>query len=64
MSVSTEMKVRLLPHAESSLISAFQAKLSELRQVFAQELGCEHNELVFDEINDVSCRHCGKDFTG
>jgi hypothetical protein len=25
---------------------------------------CEHTELVFDEINDVYCKHCGKDFTG
>ena len=64
MSASTETKVRLLPHAESRLISAFQAKLSELRRVFARELSCDHDELVFDEINDVSCKHCGKDFTG
>ena len=25
---------------------------------------CQHTELVFDEINDVYCRHCRKDFTG
>ena len=64
MSASIETKIHLLPHAESRLISALQAKLGELRRVFAQELSCEHNELVFDEINDVSCRDCGKDFTG
>ena len=64
MSASIERKVRLLPQAESSLLSAFQAKLGELRRVFSEDLGCEHNELVFDEVNDVSCKHCGKDFTG
>ena len=64
MSASTETKVQLLPRAESRLISAFRTKLGELRRVFAQELGCEHDELVFDDINDVSCKHCGKDFTG
>lgn len=25
---------------------------------------CQHTELVFDEINDVYCKHCRKDFTG
>jgi hypothetical protein len=64
MSALIERKVRPLPRTESRLISAFQAKLTELRRVFSEELGCEHNELVFDEINDVSCKACGKDFTG
>lgn len=40
-----------------------QAKV-QLRRLFSQELGCAHDELVFDEINDVHCRQCGKDFTG
>jgi ribosomal protein S27E len=64
MSASIERKVRLLPQAESKLLSAFQAKLCELRRVVCEDLGCQHNELVFDEVNDVSCKHCGKDFTG
>ena len=28
------------------------------------EQSCEHAELVFDEINDVYCKFCRKDFTG
>jgi hypothetical protein len=30
----------------------------------ADEQSCAHDKLVFDEINDVYCKHCGKDFTG
>jgi hypothetical protein len=29
-----------------------------------QPVFCQHTELVFDEINDVYCKHCRKDFTG
>ena len=61
MSASTNVR---LPETDAPLISAFLAKLDQLRHLFSEELGCDHNELVFDEINDVSCRHCGKDFTG
>lgn len=50
--------------AESPSESTFHAKISQLQRLFSQELGCEHDELVFDEINDVHCRQCGKDFTG
>jgi hypothetical protein len=50
--------------AESPSESTFHAKISQLQRLFSQELGCEHDELVFDDINDVSCRHCGQDFTG
>jgi hypothetical protein len=73
MSASIDSKVRLLrgvmpePVAEprqSALISTFQAKFDRLRRLFSEELGCRHDELVFDDINDVSCAHCGKDFTG
>ena len=28
------------------------------------ESPCPHDQLVFDDINDVHCDHCGKDFTG
>ena len=44
--------------------SDFHATISQLRRLVSQELGCEHDELVFDEINDVHCKQCGKDFTG
>jgi hypothetical protein len=44
--------------------ATFHEKISQLRRLVAMELGCEHDELVFDEINDVHCSQCGKDFTG
>jgi hypothetical protein len=50
--------------SESPSEATFHAKISQLRRLFSAELGCEHDELVFDEINDVHCRECGKDFTG
>lgn len=50
--------------AEPPLKSTFHANIGQLRRLLTAELGCEHDELVFDEINDVHCRQCGKDFTG
>lgn len=36
----------------------------EPRSAQTQLAFCQHTELVFDEINDVYCKHCRKDFTG
>ena len=54
--------------SESPLKSALKAKISQLRRLFAgglvfDESNCGHHKLVFDEINDVYCKHCRKDFT-
>jgi hypothetical protein len=55
---------------ESSRKSVFGKPLTRLRRLFCvqgdrlcEQLGCAH-EFVFDEINDVYCKHCRKDFTG
>ncbi len=48
--------------ADSPLKSAFTAH--RFRRLLSKELGCPHDRLVFDDINDVHCDHCGKDFTG
>jgi hypothetical protein len=50
--------------AEPPFKSAFAAQISRLRRLLSKELGCPHDQLVFDDINDVHCNHCGKDFTG
>jgi hypothetical protein len=49
----------------------FGTRLSRLRRLFSrrldnrsEQLGCAHEQLVCDEINDVYCAHCRKDFTG
>lgn len=47
---------------DSPFEPAVEANLSRFR-LFSEEAGCAHDELVFDEINDVRCKHCGKDFT-
>ena len=49
--------------AEFPVKCVTEAKLDQFRRLLSDRLGCEHDELVFDEINDVYCRHCGKDFT-
>jgi hypothetical protein len=46
------------------LKSASMARICRCRRVLSDELGCPHDQLVFDDINDVHCDHCGKDFTG
>jgi hypothetical protein len=38
-------------------------KIGHFRRLLLERLGCEHDQLVFDDINDVSCKHCGEDFT-
>jgi hypothetical protein len=43
--------------------SMLAEKLGQFRRLLAERLGCAHDQLVFDDINDVSCQHCGKDFT-
>ena len=50
--------------AESPFKTAFTAQISRFRRLLSKELGCPHDRLVFDDINDVHCDHCGKDFTG
>ena len=50
--------------AQSPFKSAFTAQISRFRRLLSKELGCPHDRLVFDDINDVHCDHCGKDFTG
>jgi hypothetical protein len=50
--------------AQSPFQSAFTAQISRFRCLLSKELGCPHDRLVFDDINDVHCDHCGKDFTG
>ncbi len=71
MSASVETQVHLLrgivpPAAEQepSFASAFRTRISQFRRLLSAELGCLHEQLVFDDINDVHCQHCGKDFTG
>ena len=49
--------------AESAAKSALRAKIRKYRRLFLNERGCEHDQLVFDGINDVYCNHCRKDFT-
>jgi hypothetical protein len=50
--------------AESPLKMVFSARISRFRRLLSKELGCLHDRLVFDDINDVHCVDCGKDFTG
>jgi hypothetical protein len=50
--------------AQSPLKTAFAAQMGRFRRLLSKELGCPHDQLVFDDINDVHCSHCGKDFTG
>jgi hypothetical protein len=56
---------------ESHPKSAFGTLLSRLRGLFSgqldslsEQLSCAHEQFVVDEINDVYCAHCRKDFTG
>jgi hypothetical protein len=67
MSASSDTRVRLLhslgQSAEPTSVSSLKARITRLRHLLAQQLGCAHYEFVFDEFNDVHCRQCGKDFT-
>ena len=68
MSASSKTKVGLLRKAadetaESDAQSALRAKVRKYTRLFSNEADCQHLELVFDEINDVYCKHCRKDFT-
>lgn len=49
--------------AEFPLKSALEAQISRFRRLLSECLGCTHDQLVFDDINDVYCSECGKDFT-
>ena len=46
--------------AESPLKSRLEAKFSRFRRLFS---GCEHDEIVFDDVGDVYCKRCRKDLT-
>lgn len=61
MSASIDSKALLLRPVASD---AAETPISRLLRVLAEEVGCAHEQLVFDEINDVYCKHCRKDFTG
>ena len=63
-SASIETNVHREEPAESPVPSAFTAQISRFRRLLSKELGCPHDRLVFDDINDVHCGDCGKDFTG
>ena len=43
--------------------SMLAEKIAQFRRLLAERLSCAHDQLVFDDINDVSCKHCGEDFT-
>jgi hypothetical protein len=65
MTAYLDPKIHVLhPRVESRPESSVAGPLTRLRSLFSAELGCAHEELVFDEINDVYCKHCRKDFTG
>lgn len=49
--------------AEFSLKSALEGTISQFRRLLSEHLGCTHDQLVFDDINDLHCSDCGKDFT-
>lgn len=63
-SASIDTDVHLEEFAESPFTSAFTEQISRFRRLLSKELGCTHDQLVFDDINDVHCSQCGKDFTG
>ena len=63
-SASIDTDVHLEEFAESPFKSGFTAQISRFRRLLSKELGCTHDQLVFDDINDVHCNQCGKDFTG
>lgn len=43
--------------------SILAATIGQFRRLLSERRGCTHDQLVFDDINDVSCKHCGEDFT-
>jgi hypothetical protein len=61
MSASIDIVEEITEHP---MKSALLAQISRFRRLLPAELGCAHNRLVFDDINDVHCDRCGKDFTG
>ena len=72
MSASIDTKVGLLrevgPDAagepsQSPVWSALKDRIGQLGRFLAVELGCPHDHFVYDDIGDVSWKHCGKDFT-
>jgi hypothetical protein len=49
--------------AGSPFESALAVLTGGFRRLPSREPGCAHGQLVFDDINDVHCNHCGEDFT-
>ena len=35
----------------------------EVQHRSARPPACEHHQLEFDQLGDLYCKHCGKDFT-
>jgi len=46
------------------IMNTLVATLRRLYRLIWERLGCAHERLVFDEVNDLHCAHCRKDFTG
>jgi hypothetical protein len=57
------MSTSLEETAEFPSESALEAQIGRFRRLLSEYLGCTHDRLVFDDINDVYCSVCGKDFT-
>ena len=49
--------------AESPAKSILERKVSELLRWLSGPLCCGRGRLIYDEIGDVYCSHCGKDFS-
>ena len=63
MSASVDAIEPIAPLKSEPLQSALIVQIIGSRRLSAAELGCAHDRLVFDDINDVHCAHCGEDFT-
>jgi hypothetical protein len=60
---STDIATTADPVSALPLKSVLDVRTSRLRPLPSAGLGCGHELLVFDEINDVRCGQCGEDFT-
>jgi hypothetical protein len=60
---STAVATTVDPVSAPPLKSVLDVRIIRLRPLLTAELGCAHELLVFDEINDVHCGQCGEDFT-
>ena len=60
---STGIATTADPVSAPPLKSDLDVRTIRLRPLTSGGLGCGHELLVFDEINDVRCGQCGEDFT-